>query len=59
MVMFAQLCDHCGKRSEEYTRWYDCRECMSDVCTECIVPNSEDDETGRATCKRCAAEAAA
>lgn len=56
MVRFAQLCDRCGKRSEEYSYWYDCRECMEDVCTDCIVPGTEDDEYGDAMCKKCAAE---
>lgn len=51
--MFAMLCDQCGNRSEEYTGWWSCRECMDDVCIDCIVPNSNDDETGRALCLKC------
>ncbi len=54
MVMFAQLCDHCGARSEEYSCWPTCRECGEDVCPDCIVPGSaSDDERHEATCKRC------
>jgi len=55
MVRFAMLCDQCGARSEEYGAWYTCTDCVEDVCTACIVTGSEDDETGKAQCKCCAA----
>jgi len=49
------ICDRCGTRSPEYTPWWSCVECMEDVCDECVLPGSGDDETGRAVCRRCAA----
>ena len=57
VVRFACICDHCGKRSEEYSGWFSCTECLEDVCDTCIVPRSGDPETGRAICQRCAFEA--
>lgn len=53
VVRFAMLCDHCGSRSCEYTPWLTCRECGEEVCNSCIVPDSADDESGKATCLRC------
>lgn len=55
MVRFAMICDHCGKRSPEYTLWPTCRECGEDVCHECSTDFS-DDETNRATCLNCIKE---
>lgn len=60
-VRFATLCDHCGKRSMEYSVWASCEECLSDTCPECAVTGSYDeDETGSSClCVHCeAAEAA-
>jgi hypothetical protein len=37
VVKFASLCDHCEKRSEEYTRWPRCLECGAEVCEGCMV----------------------
>jgi len=59
VVMFAMLCDQCGKRSEEYGAWHTCVHCVEHTCGNCIVPGSDDDETGGAQCKRCAAEVTA
>ena len=56
IVRFATLCDKCGQRSDEYTAWPTCRECMEDVCHACYVTGSaSEDENNRATCKSCAA----
>ena len=52
IVRFAEICDHCGKRSEEYSRWFTCRECGDDVCADCS--RDTDEESGRATCNKCA-----
>lgn len=41
MVRFASLCDDCDKRSEEYTEWNTCRECLRHICPDCAVPGSE------------------
>jgi hypothetical protein len=56
-VRYAMLCEDCGARSPEYYAWWSCRECMNDVCDACIVPGTQDSETGRAFCKACKAEA--
>lgn len=54
MVRFAMLCDKCGKRSDEYSVWDTCFECMEDVCDDCLVPGSRtEDERGECLCKRC------
>ncbi len=42
MIRFASLCDRCGKRSEEYSRWPECRDCEKDICTDCQLSGSED-----------------
>jgi len=46
-------CDRCGKRSPPYGVWWTCRECYETICGEHIVPGSEDEETGNATCTDC------
>jgi hypothetical protein len=43
-VRFATACDVCGARSEEYTEWQTCRDCLIDVCPTCAAPGSERDE---------------
>jgi len=57
MVMFATLCDDCGKRSEEYTQHPQCRDCGRDICPQCAAPNTfePDDEGQRAShiCSAC------
>ncbi len=54
-VRFAELCDHCGKRSEEYTAWNICRGCLLDTCDDCDIETSRDDDEGMQTlCKTCA-----
>ncbi len=50
-VRFATICDHCGKRSEEYSSFATCRECLDDVCPNCSI--NKEDETGKATCHNC------
>jgi hypothetical protein len=56
MVRFATICDQCGKRSEEYAGWGDCRECGDDVCPADILPGTFNEETGKCLCRRCSAE---
>ncbi len=57
IVKFATLCDRCGARSDEYTPWATCRECLCDVCPKCSVDPSNDEEN-KATCKECVLEEA-
>ena len=40
MVRFASTCDtpSCGRRSEEYTAWPQCRTCHKHVCGQCAEP---------------------
>lgn len=53
-VMFAQLCDKCKRRSEEYGGWPTCRECGEDVCPNCDVAiERTDDETCKTLCREC------
>lgn len=54
IVMFAFICDHCGKRGPEYTVMPGCRECGEDVCEDCYLPKSHDAECNLALCNRCA-----
>jgi hypothetical protein len=63
MVPFATICDHerCDRRSDEYTRWPECRECMDEFCPFHQYPGSvKQDDYGRQTCLclTCAAEIA-
>jgi hypothetical protein len=54
MVRFATTCDHCGKRSEEYTAWPSCRNCLSDTCSACDVPTERsEDECNYTQCRIC------
>lgn len=55
MVRFATTCDRCGTRSEEYTAWPTCRECMDHVCPACQLAGSliENDGRARALCVGC------
>lgn len=57
MVRFATLCDKCGKRSEEYSAWPSCRECLEHVCPNCSV-NASEDEAHEADCLECVKEMA-
>lgn len=52
-VMFATLCDKCGKKSPKYTSWLTCTECMDDVCDECDVAVCRDEKYGDTVCKEC------
>lgn len=52
-VKFACKCDQCGKRSEEYTSWPACTDCMDDVCPAHWVPDSYDPEKNKALCFLC------
>ena len=68
LVRFADLCDvtfvlapfmivkTCAKRSDEYTMWPTCTECMDSICPEHMAPGTFDDNDGRLTCVcvRCA-----
>lgn len=58
-VRFAEICDKCGKRSEEYSRWNVCRECGDDVCHDCDLESKRDAETARTLCRDCFAAIAA
>lgn len=60
-VRFADLCDFpsCRTRSDEYSRHAVCRECLRDICEAHVAPGSLQDDTGRALCLGCAAEAVA
>lgn len=54
-VMFATRCDHCEEKSEEYTWWPQCRECLADTCFDCDIESQRDEETNRTLCRDCAA----
>lgn len=60
MVRFATTCDHCAKRSEEYTAFPSCRECMDDICPECAEPGTftdpDVDRPSTCICHKCAVE---
>lgn len=43
LVRFACICDRCKKRSEEYTAWPSCRECLDDICEDCLVTGTKTD----------------
>jgi hypothetical protein len=53
IVMFHSICDKCGKHGEEYCAFAHCAECLDDLCPNCIVPDSLDEETGKALCWEC------
>lgn len=56
MVKFANLCDLCGQRSEEYSRWPMCEDCDSDVCPKCVAEAICDwdyDQTALVRCVNC------
>lgn len=59
LTRFADLCDVCGDRSEEYTAWPTCRQCQAAVCRLCTVPGTlwsgEGDGPDTAICLRCTA----
>lgn len=59
MVRFATTCDRCTARSEEYSAWPSCRECMDDICPDCAEPGSlmeaDLDCPAKVTCRACAA----
>lgn len=58
MVRFATLCDHCNRRSEEYTAWPSCRECYVHICPACQEPGTLRETDGEcsetALCRTCA-----
>ena len=56
IVRFAMVCDHCGKRSPEYSGWPTCASCGSDICLTCAVPDSVDADYDHydALCLKCA-----
>ena len=53
-VRFHDICNQCGKHSEEYQSFAWCEECGDDICRECAA--KYDEETGWAKCKKCTAE---
>lgn len=53
VVMFAEICDKCGRRSEEYGRWLCCRECYDDTCDKCDIEDQRDEESNRTLCRAC------
>ena len=57
IVRFATLCDQCGKRSDEYTAFPSCVECMEDVCEQCAThhDNADVDHPETALCHKCRA----
>lgn len=61
LVKFATICDCCGERSFEYTRFPICRECSNDCCAECAERDSmrDDDDRGwSCICNACSIAAA-
>jgi hypothetical protein len=62
-IRFATTCDHCGERSEEYTAWPECAECLADLCPNCYVPGSlvegDGERRDRVMCHECKLEATA
>lgn len=53
-VRFATKCDKCGRRSEEYTAWPECRECGEHICKACdVAPERSEDERHLTLCKTC------
>jgi hypothetical protein len=59
VVRFATLCDRCRKRSEEYTAFPSCRECLDDICPDCAAPgtttDADLDSPATCLCKQCGA----
>jgi hypothetical protein len=43
-VRYATLCEMCGRRSDEYTEWPECRDCSMHLCPTCAVPGSSQEE---------------
>lgn len=63
IVRFATICDApgCKMRSPEYTRWPDCRECLSHTCPNHMAAGSlrqNDYGVENCLCMDCAAELA-
>lgn len=57
MVRFATLCDKCKWKSEEYTSWPSCKDCLEDICPYCDIPEARtEDERGQTLCKECSEE---
>jgi len=55
LVKFATLCDKCNKRSEEYSPWFVCKECMGDFCDSdnCSSERTNDEGKMRCLCNDC------
>lgn len=54
-VRFVTICDKCGARSEEYSAWASCVDCLEDVCERCDVPGMRTaDESNGTQCRDCA-----
>lgn len=55
MVRFATLCDRCGARSEEYSAFPTCCDCLLDICPACDRPSDRtEDERNLTWCRHCA-----
>lgn len=57
LVKFAFICDQCGIRGQEYQSYPHCIKCGDDVCLECCVAGSYDEESGTAICRPCLVKA--
>jgi len=58
-VRFAEICDDCGRRSAEYSRWNVCKFCGGDICPDCDVESQRDSEHVTTLCRKCFVEVAA
>ena len=57
IVRFATVCDRCNKRSEEYSTFPSCRECLEDICPDCDIPSERSgDERNKTLCRKCSTE---
>jgi len=52
-IDLVERCDRCGKPAVEQIYWWTCRECHEAICDDHIVPDSQDEETGKALCLEC------
>jgi len=50
IVRFASICDHCGKRGEEYSAYLHCRNCGLDLCPDHRNHDFDDGENGLTLC---------
>lgn len=55
-IKCAAICDYCKRKSEEYTGWAICRECLQDTCDQCDVEAERNEEKNRTLCRQCKEE---